>query len=240
MAEQEVIKHTKKIFTAWGNKKHSFWEKFREFVIEILIIVFAVSLSIWFHERSEHAHQQSDVRAFLTGLRTDLASDIREMESDKKSYNAYHRLFSYLSGVGLKDVIIADSVKPYWHLLFSRTALVANNGRYEGFRSSGKIGTIENKELQNEIMNLYAEKIPGLLLSTDLYLSSKRELAEYVNKNLVRSTDHTTNMTAVLATPEAYNRAGRLNDVSEIIGRYDECIRQSNLIISMIDNEYGR
>ena len=58
MAEQEVIKHTKKIFKVWSNKEHILRHKLKEFLVEVFIIVFAVTISIWFHNRSEHAHQQ--------------------------------------------------------------------------------------------------------------------------------------------------------------------------------------
>src|SRR4051812_19152197 len=47
MAELEVVKHTKKVYKIWNSKEHSFWHKAKEFLIEIFIIVFAVSLSIW-------------------------------------------------------------------------------------------------------------------------------------------------------------------------------------------------
>ena len=78
MAEQEIVKHTKKVYKIWNSKEHGFWFKLKEFLIEISIIVFAVSLSIWLHERSEHATQQQEVKEFLTGLRQDLLSDIME------------------------------------------------------------------------------------------------------------------------------------------------------------------
>ena len=49
MAEQEVIKHTKKAYSIWGSKNSPF-HKIKEFVVEIFIIVFAITISIWFHK----------------------------------------------------------------------------------------------------------------------------------------------------------------------------------------------
>ena len=63
MAEEEVAKHTKKIYSIWNSKEHSFLHKLQEFFLEILIIVFAVTLSIWFHSWSEHKHEQKEVLA---------------------------------------------------------------------------------------------------------------------------------------------------------------------------------
>jgi len=51
MAEQEIIEHTKRIFGIWKTK-NSLLHKLSEFIAEILIIVFAITLSIYFHDRS--------------------------------------------------------------------------------------------------------------------------------------------------------------------------------------------
>src|SRR5436190_21769102 len=84
MAEQEVIKHTKKIFTVWGSNK-GFWHKLGEFLIEIIIIVFAISLSIYVHDRSELKHQRHETKEFLLGLKQDLKTDPAETHDAKNS-----------------------------------------------------------------------------------------------------------------------------------------------------------
>jgi len=84
MAEQEVIKHTKKVFTLWSGSK-GFWHKLGEFILEIFIIVFAISLSIYLHDRSVVKHQRHETREFLLGLKEDLKTDLLEMEEDRKS-----------------------------------------------------------------------------------------------------------------------------------------------------------
>jgi hypothetical protein len=45
-----------------------------------MIIIFAVTISIWFHNLSEHKHQQEEVKQFLEGLKSDLTRDIKEMK----------------------------------------------------------------------------------------------------------------------------------------------------------------
>ena len=63
MAEQEVIKHTKNIFAVWNGSK-GFWHKLGEFFLEIIIIVFAVSLSIYLHDSSEQKHRATKQKNF--------------------------------------------------------------------------------------------------------------------------------------------------------------------------------
>ena len=239
MAEQEVAKHTKKVYKIWNNKELSFWHKVKEFFIEIIIIVFAVSLSIWLHDRSEHNHQQKEVKEFLLGLREDLLADIKEMNDDKESYLNQGKAFDYITSVKLNRFLSIDSLKKYETFLYNTTRLQQNNGRFEGFMASGKIGFIEDKIIQNDIMDLYQENIPSLLTSADAYIRRKNQLLDFGVKNRKRITDSTTNISTILLTDEAQNLCGFLANTSEIITRYDICINKMKTIVTEIENKYG-
>lgn len=238
MADQEVIKHTKKVYKIWTSKEHGFWHKAKEFMLEIFIIVFAVSLSIWLHGLSEHAHQQKDVKAFLLGLRTDLKNDLKEMENDRATFVKSKASFRYLVNVKMNESINMDSVNKHSDFFFNSTGLLPNNGRFEGFKSSGKIGTIENKELQNEIMDLYQENIPVLITYTNHYSVQKQRFSDYFNTHSKRVTDSTSNLQELLHTNEAYNMAKDLARVGEIVRQYDRCMENINKINALIDQEY--
>lgn len=238
MAEQEVIKHTKKVYSIWTSDEHSLWHKVKEFFLEIFIIVFAVSLSIWLHEWSEHSHQQKEVKEFLIGLKKDLQNDIHEMEQDRITFVKSHEAFKYLTSIKLDETLNTDSVKKHQQFFFNSTGLGANNGRFEGFKSSGKIGTIENTTLQNDILDLYQEDISSLVLSTDYYSAAKNKFNDYYNKNLKRLSDSTDNMYTVLSSDEARNLEEDLTNTRQIINRYDLCIAKSKKIIKEIGKEY--
>ncbi len=79
MAELEVVNHSKKIYKIWTGGKGDFLHKFQEIGTEVIIIVFAVSLTIWFHELAEHRHEEKIEKKFLLGLQTDMMKDLREM-----------------------------------------------------------------------------------------------------------------------------------------------------------------
>src|ERR1700759_2451649 len=162
MAEDEIAKHSRKIYKTWFNKELTIWHKLSEFLIEITIIVFAVTISIWFHNMSEHKHQQEEVKQFLTGLKADLEQDIKEMENDKESYQKQSAIFTYLRNLKKNQMPNRDTLNANANWIFNTTALNPNDGRFQGFKSSGKIGTIENDSLQNDIMDLYEENIPAL------------------------------------------------------------------------------
>jgi hypothetical protein len=239
MAEQEVIKHTKKIYKIWNNKGATYWHKAKEFLLEIIIIVFAISLSIWFHDRSEHNHQQKEVKEFLLGLREDLLSDINEMQDDKASYIKQGQAFKYITGIKLGQGLSTDSLNKYDNWLSNITRLQQNNGRFEGFKASGKIGTIEDKKIQNDIMDLYQEAIPSLLLSADSYIRRKNEFFDFKIKNQKKITDTTSNLSTILLTDEAQNLCGFLANTGEIITRYDICLNKMKIIVNEIEDKYG-
>jgi hypothetical protein len=238
MAEDEIAKHTKKIYKTSRAKELDLWHKLQEIFVEIVIIVFAVTVSIWFHNRSEHNHQQEDVKVFLLGLHKDLKADIAEMQEDKHSYEMQNAAFTYIKRTKLGEKLNSDSVAYYSTWIYNSTALNPNNGRFEGFKSSGKLGFIENDSLQNDILDLYQENIPALLASTTGYINHKNILFQYLQKTLHRTSDSTNNLTEVLNTEEAHNISRTLSFTSEIIDRYDATINKMKKIIAEIEKEY--
>ncbi len=237
MAEQEVVKHTKKLFSVWmGNK--GIWHKVGEFFLEIVIIVFAVSLSIYLHDNSEKKHQRHETKEFLMGLRQDLLTDTQEMREDITSFTNSGKAFTYITSIKLNEQANPDTIRKYSPWIFNTTGLIPNSGRYEGFKSAGKIGTIENKILQDHIMDLYQENIPNVISSTDAYTINKQRLFDYLALNRKRITDSTTNLADVLTSDPAYNISQGLVFVGEILSRYDTCIAKMQTIIDIIDKEY--
>lgn len=238
MADQEVIKHTKKIYKIWNSKEHGFWHKAKEFVLEVLIIVFAVSLSIWLHGRSEHSHQQAEVKEFLLGLKSDLQNDIQEMRQDRQMFEKSSAAFRYLCSIGYGQEINSDSLRKYEPYLFNETGLLSNNGRFEGFKSSGKIGTIENQELQNTITDLYQEDVPFLILNTGYYNSIKSKLKDYCYQQVKRTGSGSNNLKSVLQSEVAYNLGQDMMNVRSILTQYDKCIGKIDKIVKIIDQDY--
>lgn len=236
MAELEVAKATKKIVDAAKSGDESIWHKIKEMATEISIIVFAVSLSIAFHSWSEARHEQHEVKTFLNGLRKDLKKDIQEMSSDIVAYKNQKKAFSYFANHPKSETISQDSLKSYSEYFYTFTGYGGNTGRYEGFKSSGKIGFIENDTLQNDILDLYEEKIPILSVSTDFYKAQKLKFAEYITENTVDYPKG--NITKVLSSDPIKNRSRiYLSSVDRIITNYQGSIQLMEKIIKEIDEQ---
>jgi hypothetical protein len=238
--EHEITGHSRKIYKISKDKSTSFWKKVREIAIEVGIIVFAVSLAAYLERSREHSHEQAAVKDFLLGLKTDLQSDIKEMESDKISYIGAGAAFNYILGLKKAELPNKDSLAIHRGYFSNTTGLITNNGRFEGFKSSGRIVTIENKELQNDIMDLYQENIPSLLASTNAYTRRKEKLWDHIIENKKRITDSTSNYAEILGSERTRTIAEGLSFTDEIIDRYGECIKKAKKIIEAIDKTYTK
>lgn len=172
--QDEILKHTTKIYKVAKKSNHTLIEKIKEIAIEICIIVFAVSLSIWFHGWAEHRHEQAQVRAFMQDIKEDIASDIKSLTKEKDSlllaYKMYENLWIYRT---------TDSGT--WNVNFHLITRRTNNGIYEGFKSAGKIGLIENDKFKKAILEYYQEVMPPLEEMEKSYNSHVFSMLEHIN-----------------------------------------------------------
>ena len=73
----EILKHTQKIHKSISNRHNSLKGKIKEIFVEILIIIFAVTLSIYFHDLSEEHHKRLEATFFLKNIKNALTEDTK-------------------------------------------------------------------------------------------------------------------------------------------------------------------
>jgi len=176
--QDEISKHSKKVIKGIKNPEHSAVEKIKEVGIEISIIVFAVSFSIWLHTWSEHRHQQKEVNEFLSDLKEDLKSDMESQIEIKKIYAKTIENFNFIMNLTEekydslrrgKDSTLFRADLSNKLSSFPSVWFKSRSGNYEGFKSSGKIGFIENKKLKKLILEYYEQEVQGTALQ-DAYI----------------------------------------------------------------------
>jgi len=159
--QEEITKHSEKIYKTVKNSEHTLGEKVKEIIIEICIIVFAVTLSIGLHGWSEHKHQQEEVSVFLANLKNDLKIDIQNIDNEKEAYQksniAYEKILA-LTPLQLDSIYKSKNkvnfpIHSHGHTM--------NIGNYEGFKSSGKIGYIEDEKLKQKMLSYYQIFVPA-------------------------------------------------------------------------------
>src|ERR1700709_878161 len=101
MADEEMIhKHTKAAYNVLKTPGMNWKHKLKEILLEIFIIVFAVSISIWFHNWSERLKDRREEKDFFNSLKTDLLADKKEMTDDRNGFIQALQGFYYFDEVG--------------------------------------------------------------------------------------------------------------------------------------------
>jgi hypothetical protein len=240
MAEHEVIKHAKRAFKVSRDPKKHWKEKVGEIVLDIFIIVFAISLSLYLHGRAEKKGERHLEEEFLQGLKVDLQKDLKELAADSISYEQVRNGFFYFyrAGTGRASFVV-DSAHFHENTLYRTTDLQANDSRFQGLKASGKLYVVEDKELLNDILDLYQEKIPHLIMQTNGFSNFKRErLSPYMDTHLIRYPDGTNNMKELISAPVFRNYMSRYGYVPSIIEPYQQVMEQCRLIIRKIEKQY--
>jgi len=183
MAEDEIRKHANNAIKIMKDKEAGWWHKLKDIFIEVLIIVFAVTVSIWFHNWSDKMQEQKEEKVFLTGFRKDLYANIDNIQSSLSFYKNSFNGIRYFGKVGAGDTLSNDSLKKYGNIFFSSTELEAHTSRYEALKTSGKLGIIESQELLNNIIDLNESTLARINLLDDLYLKYIEKTSEYFQLN---------------------------------------------------------
>ena len=223
--QDEVIKHTQKIYTTMKNPKHTKKKKIKEVLIEIFIIVFAVTLSIWLHSWSEKNHQREEAKEFLTDLKTDLNQDILLMEAYStrlKSFNKnLEKLNQYKSNYEEFEKL---KINPFAPFINRETA----TGDYDGFKSSGKIGYIENKKLKSSILKYYQQNMLRLANAEKFFNTLSVETSLKILDKGMESVIDNSNITRL-------NMLGGIS--TEMVQIYGQQIKSAKAIIKEIEKE---
>src|SRR5262249_28182012 len=200
--------------------------------------VFAVTISIWFHNWSDHRHEQDEVKEFLRGLKADLTEDINQLQTNKNAItnldSSYHFLFS-IEKNDAKSKAINDSLI-YHNLYFDLRVTRPNIGRYEGFKSSGKIGNIENDSLKEHILVFYEQTIPHLVFGENFVNGLQTKVLDLQTDK----SDETSIKDFVASTKIkdllSFATQNFENNINGSDG-YDEATKQGNLMITEIDKD---
>jgi hypothetical protein len=239
MADQEIAKHTKKVYKVWTSKEHSLKHKIQEFLVEIFIIIFAVSLSIWFHSASEKSHDREEAKIFLEGLKKDLIKDSEEMKNDYMSFGEQKEFYDSLITQQKGKLDTAYLNRKFW-VFSNQTYLIPNISRFEALKYSGKMSLIKNDELLDEIINLYEEKMPQTVrYAQDLNKYKNNTLCEYLESHQYFLKSNRDAFYKVLKTDKdlKYYPVSIARMIPQIQKSYQELIEQNEKLIKMIEVE---
>jgi len=237
VAEQEIAKHTKNVISLFSRREHGWRHKLGEIALEIITIVFAVSLSIWLHSLGEHHHEQEQVRTFLLGLRHDLQNDIDLIGDIEAFHHEADANFIWLSKLDPK----AAPDKAQFQKAFDKAAgnfyFNALNSRYQGFKSSGKLSNIEDEALLDRLLNLYEHRTAQIKASEHGWTYNQETFSAYA-ENALDSDDDVARRYSLITAPKGKRLLLRQVTYPQLYERYDTYRAEAKEIIKQIDRLY--
>jgi len=181
MSEEKVIQHAGKALHALQDKEKGWTKKLKEFAVEVLIIVFAVSITLLFHNWNDERHERRLEREFLAGIKMDLDSGAVELQSGLASFQSnfdYYRTIRRQFLTHQYNMAYLDSNS--WELL-NTLYFTFDMGRFEAFKSSGYLRLVENQTLLKHLMTLYTVSIPFQMeADRGVYSNRKQYFDEHI------------------------------------------------------------
>lgn len=159
--EDEIGKHTKEILSVSKEKTGSFKEKTGKIALEIVIIVFSIMVSLWLDNWNDKRKERTEVKEFLADLKEDLQLDTASLNRKIVTLKRYISDYTLILNLTNAQIDSLKKVKKTVNLNFDITPSPFNEGNYQGFKSSGKIGFIDNKDLKKYMLAYYEQVTPS-------------------------------------------------------------------------------
>lgn len=193
MSEEKIIKHAENVLHVLKDKKKSWKNKALQFAEEIIVIIFAVSVTLMFHNWNDSVHERKIAREFLIGIKSDLENGADRAERTKNFFQptiAYYDTVWHELATHKIDAAYIDSNSGY---LINTIQYSFDEGRFEGFKSSGYLRLIENQVLLKHLMSLYTVSIPFQVESDrNIFETRAQEYTAYFGpKGVINFSDST-------------------------------------------------
>ena len=240
MAEEELIKkYTKGAYKILRTPGMNWQHKLKEILLEIIIIVFAVTISIWFHNWSERLKDQKEEKEFLTSLKKDALDDKKEMTYDRDAFTQVLRGIYYFEKIGSGSALNTDSLKHYQWCFFGSAQINPRASRFEALKGSGKLDIVENTELLKNITELYQKSFPLIILKNQRFNALRENyVTPFVEDHLQMNVKgEGTNWQEILRMPKMRLLLFQEGEISDNIKAYTEGIDKINEVIKQINKE---
>ena len=239
MSEEKIIQHSEKLVEVITGKKKNWKEKLKEVSQEIIIIVFAVTITLILHNWNDRRHEREIEREFLSGISKDLATEAAQLEAGIKAFQPtmdyYDSVWTQISN----HSIHTEYVDQYSGYLINTSYFIFDNGRFEGFKSSGYLRLIENKELLKHLLTLYTNIMPFEQdADKNVFRTREQDYNTYIGIKIDIDSSGIRHVSKLLNDPAVRFQIFRYVDYFEERKRHkQELIKQINEVVAEIHKE---
>jgi Family of unknown function (DUF6090) len=232
--EDEIGKHTKEILSVSKEKKGSFKEKISKILLEVVIIVFSIMVSLWLANWNDKRKERAEVKEFLADLREDLKMDTTSIHKSIGILKPHIEEYTFALNLTSSQMDSMERANVSVKVNFDIIPFQFNQGNYQGFKSSGKIGFIDNKNLKKEILAYHEETIPSVREVEKIHLAHQKTLMNifYGGKYSKKSANETfldSNVKAEINTAKVF---------SDLMIQFSEIsLQQADSLLLMINKE---
>lgn len=234
----EITKHTLKLYRTIRNPNQSVAKKMVDVALEVFIIVFAVSLAQFLERQREESVKQGEVKEFLLGLRNDMKNDVASAKEIIQFYDEKKHIYTFLSNIKATARPNADTLKAFVGQIGNNAYLRPSISRFEGFKSTGKLEEIKDKELLQNILYYYEQALTQLSTSESGWVGLQQKLAGFFTDNKVENDDGTNNYYELIIQPKAKNLCKAMIPWAQLYERSRALIKLGDKIVKEINKDY--
>jgi hypothetical protein len=229
MSEEKIIKHTQNAVHLVANKEKTWLKKIMELIEEVAIIIFAVSITLAFHNWNDWRNEREMERDFLTGIRDDLKNEAGRLNRSvfrlNKTAHYYDTVWQQIN-YNKMDAAYIDFNSAQ---LTETDYFVFDNGRFESFKSSGNLRVIRNQKLLKDLSSLYTVYLPfEVSADNKLYNSKQTDYFNYIGSKAFIDSKKIVHVSLLLNDPAVRGHIAYYGDYMH--GR----IRQKKVLVTKI------
>ncbi len=234
-----MIKHSEAAVDVARDRTKTWKQKLQEILLEIGIIIFAVSVSIGLHNWADSRKDRREEREFLAGLKTDLLADMEEMKNDRAGYENNLHGIRYFEAVGRGAPFSKDSLAKFQQVIFGYIQINPRISRFEALKGSGRLDIIRNKELLIDITDLYQKDFAQIVLVNNFFNNNRNAtLTPYIASHLqLDSSGKGVNWPDMLRSSQMRIYVFQGEGAASCILAYSKAIEKCQLVIRQIDKE---
>ncbi len=242
MSEEKIIKHTEAAVHLITNKEKTWRKKIAELAEEAAIIIFAVSITLAFHNWNDWRNERKMEKEFLTGIRGDLKNETINLDYAVTDLNATAKYYDTVWQQIITHKVDAAYVDTNSGQLLNTVYFEFDNGRFEGFKSSGYLRLIENQTLLKHITSLYTTEMPFQVNADEyIYGSRRTDYNTYIGTKAPMDSKKIVHVSQMLNDPAVkYQIVYYGNYIHERIRQKKELAKDIRSVIKEIDQELNK
>jgi hypothetical protein len=175
-------------------------------------------------------------RTFLQGLKGDLGKDVSLLKMASAKWREMGKATHYFIKPENQINWTQDSVNYWGFRCFHNVYFFPSTNRYEALKSTGKINVIEDKRLQDDIVDLYQTEIPDLEQQVNFFNTfANSQVTSYLVNNLKRDENNNAILDKAFFTDVRMRNLLAFYSIDDILKRSDSTISKSNQLLREID-----